>query len=110
MGRGTGVRAISASSIEISFEYRGVRCRERLKLVANVANLKFATNLKARVEHDIAIGSFDYSQHFPRSKKARALSKNPAQIVTVGELLTEWLSDVRRLRRIRGAHLAPAIR
>jgi integrase len=96
MGRGTGVRAISRSSIEISFEYRGVRCRERLKLVANVANLKFATNLKARVEHEIAIGSFDYIQHFPRSKKARALAKNPAQIVTVGELLTEWLRDVNK--------------
>jgi integrase len=40
MGRGMSVRAISESSIEISFEYRGIRCRERLKLSPNVANLR----------------------------------------------------------------------
>ncbi|MCS6480546.1 MULTISPECIES: Arm DNA-binding domain-containing protein, partial [pseudomallei group] len=32
MGRnGTGVRAISGSSIEVTFTYKGVRCRERIR-------------------------------------------------------------------------------
>lgn len=91
MGRGSGARAASATSIEISFEYRGVRCREKLKLPPSPANLKFARNLKARIDHEIAVGSFDYGYHFPRSARARLFARNPAQTVTVGELLTEWL-------------------
>lgn len=91
MGRGTGVRAASASSIEISFEYAGIRCREKIKLPPNAAHLKFARNLKARIEHEIAAGSFDYATHFPRSRRARTLARNPSQTLTVGELLTEWL-------------------
>lgn len=94
MGRGSGVRAASASSIEVSFEYRGVRCREKLKLPPSAANLKFAGHLKSRIEHEIAVGSFDYGYHFPRSRRARAFARNPAQTVTVGELLTEWLRQV----------------
>jgi integrase len=95
MGRGTGVSAASRSSIKISFEYRGVRCREKIKLPPNPANLKFCGNLKATIEREIAIGSFDYAKHFPRSQRAKQFAKNPAQLVTVGELLTDWLASVR---------------
>lgn len=94
MGRGSGVRAASASSIRIGFEYRG-RCKEIIRLAPNEANLRFARNLKARIEHEIAIGTFDYAKHFPQSRRAKLFAKNPAQLVTVGELLTEWLASVR---------------
>lgn len=95
MGRGSGVRAASATSIEISFEYAGSRCREKLKLAPNPPNLRYASNLKARIEHEIAVGSFDYAKYFPKSKRARTLARNPSQTLTVGELLTEWLRHVR---------------
>jgi integrase len=96
MGRGTrtGVRSASASSIAISFEYRGIRCREKIRLAPTAANLKFGQNLKARIEHEIAIGTFDYAKHFPKSRHARKLARTPSQTITVGELLTEWLRDV----------------
>jgi integrase len=51
--------------------------------------------MKARIEHEIAIGTFDYAKHFPQSRRAKLFAKNPAQLVTVGELLTEWLASVR---------------
>lgn len=94
MGRGPGVRAASASSIQISFEYRGVRCREKLKLAPTEANLRFGAKLKARIEYEIAVGLFDYGKHFPQSRMARKLSSHPAQLITVGELLTDWLTKV----------------
>lgn len=96
MGRGTGVRAASATSIEISFEYRAVRCREKLKLPPNPANLKYAGRLKSTIEHEIELGSFDYAKHFPRSKRARVFAKIPATVVTAGELFTEWLASVHK--------------
>ncbi len=95
MGRGSGVRAASASSIAISFEYRGVRCREKIRLAPNPANLRFVANLKARIEHEIATGVFDYAKHFPNSKRARRLALSPSRTVTVGDLLTEWLESVK---------------
>ncbi|WP_422768438.1 Arm DNA-binding domain-containing protein, partial [Pseudomonas aeruginosa] len=48
MGRdGRGVRAVSDSSIEITFMYRGVRCRERISLKPTATNLKRAEQHKA---------------------------------------------------------------
>lgn len=91
MGRRTGIRADSSSSLTIDFRYRGVRCREKLKLPPTPANRAYAEKYKARILHEIAIGTFDYAAHFPRSPRARALARNPASAVTVGELLSDWL-------------------
>lgn len=69
MGRGTGVRAASESSIQIDFRYRGLRCRERIGLPPTPANLKYAKRLKATIEHEIATNVFDYAKHFPDSPR-----------------------------------------
>jgi len=69
MGRGPGVRAASETSIQIDFRYKGVRCRERIALSPTSANLKYAKRLKATIDHEIAIGTFDYAKHFPRSPR-----------------------------------------
>lgn len=95
MGTRPGVRASSETSITIDFRFRGVRCREKLKLRPTPANLAFARKLKARIEHEIAVGTFDYAVHFPASPRARSLAKTPALAVTVGELMSEWLQRAR---------------
>jgi integrase len=71
MGRGPGVRATSASSIQIDFRYKGKRCRERISLPPTPANLKYAKRLKAVIDHEIATNTFDYARHFPESPRAR---------------------------------------
>ena len=60
-----GSQAVSDSSIEITFMYRGVRCRERISLKPTATNLKRAEQHKAAIEHAIAAGTFDYSVTFP---------------------------------------------
>lgn len=91
MGRdGGGVRAASASSIEITFQYQGVRCRERIALKPTAANLKKAEQHKAAVEHSISMGTFDYSATFPKSKRAQAF-KEPGDRRNIGVYLTEWV-------------------
>lgn len=96
MGRGKGIRTASASSIEIEFQYRGVRCREKIKLAPSKENLRFVDNLKGRIAHEIATNAFDYAAHFPRSRRARIFAKTPSGVVTVSELLTEWLASVHK--------------
>lgn len=96
MGRGSGVRAASKTSLQVDFLYLGSRCRERVKLdPTRATSVAYAKGLKARIEHEIALGTFDYAHHFPDSPRARKFAQNPATVVTVGELLTDWLKSVR---------------
>lgn len=70
MGRGSGVRATSASSIGISFVWKGVRYRERIALPPTGRNLNYVKRLKATIEHEIATNTFEYAKHFPESPRA----------------------------------------
>lgn len=70
MGRGSGVRATSASSIGISFVWKGARYRERIALPPTSRNLNYVKRLKATIEHEIATNMFDYAKHFPESPRA----------------------------------------
>lgn len=98
MGRdGGGVRAGSASSIEITFTYRGKRCRERLNLKPSPANLKAAERHKAAVEHAIATGTFDYATTFPNSKQLTKFASIPGQVMKVGPFLEDWLKGQKEL-------------
>lgn len=74
MGRGPGIRAVGVEAIQIDFRWKGVRCRERIRLPPTARNLRYAARLKATIEHEIATGTFDYGKHFPRSPRARNLT------------------------------------
>jgi Arm domain-containing DNA-binding protein len=77
-GAGSGVRAASSSSIEISFELDGVRCREKIKLPPTAVNLRLARNKKSAIVDEIAAATFDYATHFPNSKLAQRMADAPA--------------------------------
>lgn len=77
MGRGSGVRATSASSIGISFVWKGARYRERIALPPTSRNIKYVQRLKATIEHEIAVGTFDYAKHFPESPRAQLQRSGP---------------------------------
>jgi integrase len=91
MGDRSGIRARSASSVEIDFYYRGVRCRERVKLEPTDRNLKYCQRWKARIEDEIAKNEFDYAKHFPDSAKVKFFSRMPGDSVTVESYLLGWL-------------------
>ncbi|MPQ84526.1 DUF3596 domain-containing protein [Pseudomonas sp. MAFF 730085] len=93
MGRGgRGVRAVSDTSIEITFMYRGIRCRERITLKPTATNLKKAEQHKAAIEHAISIGTFDYSVTFPGSARAAKFAPESSR-ETVNGYLTRWLAS-----------------
>lgn len=94
-GRAAGVRTETKSSVVIDFYYRGVRCRERLKLDPTKANLKYAANLRAEIQTEIARGTFDYARHFPDSARALQLSRTPGAAIAVGPALDAWLRGMK---------------
>lgn len=96
MGRdGRGVKAASESSIEITFQYQGRRCRERIPLKPTPANLKRAEQHRGAILHAIATGVFDYAATFPNSTRAGLYADSPAQVLSVEKYLENWL-DARK--------------
>lgn len=62
--------------MQIDFRYKGVRCRERLRLEPTPRNIRYAKNLKARIEHEIQTGTFDYRAVFPSSRRCEERSRS----------------------------------
>lgn len=80
-------------SIQIAFSYEGNQCREALRCRAPTkANIRFASDLIARIRSEIAQGTFDYLRHFPNSKRARVILGRGATC-TVSELLDDFLVE-----------------
>lgn len=97
MGRdGRGVKVASESSIEISFMYRGTRCRERIALKPTAANLKRAEQHRAAIMHAIATDSFDYARTFPNSTKARQFAAQTGDVDILENYLEEWLDGKKK--------------
>jgi len=119
MGReGTGVKAASETSIEITFTYRGKRCRERIKLAPTPANLKRATQHRAAILDAIVKGTFDYRVTFPDSPRAALFVERQGEVTTVEKYLDDWLERQRThlkastydgYRKVIINHLSPGL-
>lgn len=90
MGRkGTGVAIISDSSYEITFSYKGQRCRERVKAKPTPANTRDLIKFRQRILFSIEDGSFDYAQSFPNSKNIERFAEKGGA-GTVASYLEDW--------------------
>ncbi len=83
---GIGVKAASASSIEIEFQYLGERCRERIKCQPTPANLRRLAFFREEIIEAIAKGTFDYQQTFPGSQRFKTAPQ------PVDKPLDHWLN------------------
>ena len=117
MGQRQGVRQVSTSSYEISFQLNGIRCREKIRLPPSKTNFNYLVNYRAEILNSIERGTFEYAEFFPDSPRAKTLSKIPGRAISVGEALDAWLDRVesevekstfRDYRRSVLFHLIPA--
>ena len=68
--------------------YRGVECRESLKLAHTKANIKYAERLRGEILNAIELGTFAYAKYFPDSPQLAKLGIRAVRNdMTVGELL-----------------------
>jgi integrase len=56
--------------LQLDFRYKGKRCREQTKLEDNQANRRRTKKILDRIEAEITLGTFVYTNYFPNSKKA----------------------------------------
>ncbi|MBU2114673.1 MAG: DUF3596 domain-containing protein, partial [Gammaproteobacteria bacterium] len=100
MGR---IRLGKAGSLQIDFQYMGTRCREQTALPDTAANRKTLEKLIQKIEAEILLGTFVYSNYFPNSKmvtrfekqQQRLLADNRAErLPTFEEFAVIWLDEV----------------
>lgn len=90
--RGVSIREWgTGQAIRIIFSYRGVQCRETLKLEPTKANLKYAERLRGEIINAISLGTFNYVDYFPNSKRARLFGHAVVK-ATVGEMLEDYMA------------------
>lgn len=96
---GSGVKAATKSSIEITFMYKGVRCRERIPLPPTPENLKKVLKHKRQIEDAIEDGTFDYATTFPKSPRAKKFmsSEQLRGTITLRNYLEEWLEQKKKV-------------
>ncbi|WP_296896093.1 site-specific integrase, partial [Thiohalocapsa sp.] len=76
----------------MDFYFRGVRCRETLKLTPTKANMAHAQRMIAAIHHEIAIGTFRYSSHFPHSRKALLFDGHRRSNESIAQELERYLA------------------
>jgi integrase len=112
----TGVRP-RGNSIILDFTYQGQRCRETLRIKPTKVALKEASRKREAILFDIAMGKFDYSNHFPNSTNAIQLSSNPGRFITIEKALKDWVklkerycqySTIKGYNTVIYAHLIPS--
>lgn len=107
---------VRGATIRIVFIYRGQRCRESIKgLKPTKGNIKFAANKRAVIQHEIAIDTFNYIEHFPESSKASVFC-NRRERRLVKEAMEHWFvikkvtlahSTVSNYRSKANTHILP---
>lgn len=77
--------------------YRGMECRESLKLTHSKANIKYAERLRGEILNAIELGTFNYAKYFPNSKQLGKFGLAlTADRVTVGQLVRDQLDLAKR--------------
>ncbi len=115
--RGVSIRRwATGCGIRIVFRFRGVMCRETIKLEPTKANLKYAERLRGEILNAITFGTFNYADYFPKSNRARLFGHSWVKS-TVGELLKDYMtiaektleaSTVNGYKKVCDGHLFPA--
>ncbi|HDX8801769.1 DUF3596 domain-containing protein [Klebsiella pneumoniae] len=90
--RGVTIRKHSnGETINITFTYKGVKCREPLSnLEVTPKNIKYAERTLGEIHNKIERGTFVYAEYFPRSTRLKIFG-NAASAKTVKIYLDEYL-------------------
>ncbi|HDS8432038.1 TPA: DUF3596 domain-containing protein [Proteus mirabilis] len=89
----------SGETINISFTFKGVHCREPLSnLEINSKNIKYAERLLGEIYNKIEKGIFSYVEYFPKSSKLKIFG-NKCKERSINEYLDEYL-DICKTREL----------
>lgn len=82
---------IRGNSAQIAFTYQGVRCRETIPIPPTKAAQKELILKRQAILYEISMGIFDYSKHFPHSRRVQEFRKTRPDLYTIKEAIISWL-------------------
>ena len=74
------IRVRGSGNLQIDFRYMGTRCRVQTALPATPANRKTLAKLLLKIEAEILLGTFVYSNYFPNSKMVARFEKQKQRL------------------------------
>jgi integrase len=80
--------------IRLSFRYMQRRHLETLDIPITIANIKIAAQKLAAIKHEIAVGSFEYIEHFPNSRKSKNYSNKLICTLEVSDAISRYLETI----------------
>lgn len=93
-----GIR-VRGNKIFIDFRYKGVRCRESLKLDVSNPNIKIANRIREAILMDILLNKLNYADYFPESKQLIKFGNKPKTKMTITEGLDWWWENYKNNAR-----------
>jgi integrase len=69
------INTIKNGTLYLDFRYRGKRCKEYTRLKNNPANRRRLAKILDRIEAEITLGTFNYGNYFPDSKRVADFGK-----------------------------------
>ena len=105
MPAGITVRQLAQGPrLQIAFSFKGQQCRELLPpSPLNRGSVQYAANLRSEIQRKIRDGTFDYSEYFPDSSKAKIV---PPDATLVQVLLQAQLETYQR--QVENGQLSPS--
>lgn len=108
----------------LDFRYKGVRCREYTKLSESPANRKRLKLIMERIEAEITLGTFNYGNYFPDSKRIvqfqdhdKRIQQRTSKIPTFKDFAEQWFDEMspewrasyqKNIRQTLNRYLVPA--
>jgi integrase len=77
-----GVLNTRNGKLVLQFRYRKKRCREQTQLIDNKANRSRLERLLKKIEAEIVLDTFDYSNYFPNSNTAKLFTEIKRREIT----------------------------
>lgn len=95
--RGVSIKRNRASeTLQVAFTYKGVRCREVLRIEPTTRNIKYADNLLGEIQNAIERKTFQYADYFPNSSKLKIFGRQVDRSKTVLDYLDEYQESARK--------------
>ena len=77
--------------LRLDFHYRGIRCRELLRLQDTPQNRKRAAQLLEQIKAEILLDQFDYCRYFPGSSRAKLFRDLDAKANVVSSVAVKFV-------------------
>lgn len=81
---------------QIAFTYKGIECRELVKIEVTAKNTKYVTRLLGEIQNDIERQSFNYAEYFPESPKLRMFGQVVDRTKNVKDYMDEYIAACKK--------------